>query len=357
MPTIGTVTSTPTRHPTSTASTFGVHSLSTGGLRVDAALTTSGPRVVHEFPTRRRPLTGKPVVRGLILRILPGSTGPRSGGSGRYNGKVTGNFTGCLTLHAETQQCKHCCFTAGLATKMVVAIRADLAQGPTTCNPAAVLLLPVFPEHYNLAAFKSRMNEHLLGKRQVTIKLLDLKASSRLPPPKLAPRETYLSPPHYADAFRTLPELIFGGTQSFTVLLDEPLVSGTQVRNSTRAEDFIRQPRAERLPRSEAEQVEALPQRHEANPSPRADPLSIYLPCSKEPQSEHGGWSEVFLDGWELVDVDREDRAGAGADPVDHGVLEQRVTVAASLQRCGKNRVEVTSGVVEGCKEKDQLKW
>ncbi|KAI8439173.1 hypothetical protein MSG28_013020 [Choristoneura fumiferana] len=135
----------------------------------------------------------------------------------------------------------------------------------------------------------------------------------------------------------------------------EPLVSGTQVRNSTRAEDFIRQPRAERLPRSEAEQVEAL--RHEANPSPRADPLSIYLPCSKEPQSEHGGWSEVFLDGWELVDVDREDRAGAGADPVDHGVLEQRVTVAASLQRCGKNRVEVTSGVVEGCKEKDQLKW
>ncbi|KAI8427659.1 hypothetical protein MSG28_002130 [Choristoneura fumiferana] len=38
------------------------------------------------------------------------------------------NFTGCLTLHAETQQCKHCCFTAGLASKMVVAIRADLAQ-------------------------------------------------------------------------------------------------------------------------------------------------------------------------------------------------------------------------------------
>ncbi|KAI8426911.1 hypothetical protein MSG28_014581 [Choristoneura fumiferana] len=43
------------------------------------------------------------------------------------------NFTGCLTLHAETQQCKHCCFTAGLASKMVVAIRADPAQGPTTC--------------------------------------------------------------------------------------------------------------------------------------------------------------------------------------------------------------------------------
>ncbi|KAI8434088.1 hypothetical protein MSG28_012233 [Choristoneura fumiferana] len=42
------------------------------------------------------------------------------------------NFTGCLTHHAETQQCKHCCFTAGLARKMVVAIRADLAQGPTT---------------------------------------------------------------------------------------------------------------------------------------------------------------------------------------------------------------------------------
>ncbi|KAI8431378.1 hypothetical protein MSG28_015912 [Choristoneura fumiferana] len=38
------------------------------------------------------------------------------------------NFTGCLTLHAATQQCKHCCFTAGLASKMVVAIRADLAQ-------------------------------------------------------------------------------------------------------------------------------------------------------------------------------------------------------------------------------------
>ncbi|KAI8420726.1 hypothetical protein MSG28_007949 [Choristoneura fumiferana] len=39
-----------------------------------------------------------------------------------------GNFTGCLTLHGETQQCKHCCFTAGLASKMVVAIQADLAQ-------------------------------------------------------------------------------------------------------------------------------------------------------------------------------------------------------------------------------------
>ncbi|KAI8422431.1 hypothetical protein MSG28_006271 [Choristoneura fumiferana] len=38
------------------------------------------------------------------------------------------NFTGCLTLHAETQQCKHCCFAAGLASKMVVSIRADLAQ-------------------------------------------------------------------------------------------------------------------------------------------------------------------------------------------------------------------------------------
>ncbi|KAI8427215.1 hypothetical protein MSG28_014813 [Choristoneura fumiferana] len=32
------------------------------------------------------------------------------------------------------QQCKHYCFTAGLASKMVVAIRADLAQGPTTCK-------------------------------------------------------------------------------------------------------------------------------------------------------------------------------------------------------------------------------
>ncbi|KAI8433044.1 hypothetical protein MSG28_013904 [Choristoneura fumiferana] len=51
------------------------------------------------------------------------------------------NFTGCLTLHAETQQCKHCCFTAGLASKMVVAIRADLAQGPTTCKVAIVLAL------------------------------------------------------------------------------------------------------------------------------------------------------------------------------------------------------------------------
>ncbi|KAI8440837.1 hypothetical protein MSG28_009148 [Choristoneura fumiferana] len=38
------------------------------------------------------------------------------------------NFTGCLTLHAETQQCKHYCFTAGLASKMGLAIRADLAQ-------------------------------------------------------------------------------------------------------------------------------------------------------------------------------------------------------------------------------------
>ncbi|KAI8435777.1 hypothetical protein MSG28_004007 [Choristoneura fumiferana] len=38
-------------HPTRAASTFGVHSLSTGGLRVGAALTTSGLRIVHEFPS------------------------------------------------------------------------------------------------------------------------------------------------------------------------------------------------------------------------------------------------------------------------------------------------------------------
>ncbi|KAI8426505.1 hypothetical protein MSG28_005319 [Choristoneura fumiferana] len=44
------------------------------------------------------------------------------------------NFTGCLTVHPETQQCKHCCFTARLASKMVVAIRADLAQDSTTCK-------------------------------------------------------------------------------------------------------------------------------------------------------------------------------------------------------------------------------
>ncbi|KAI8434612.1 hypothetical protein MSG28_003148 [Choristoneura fumiferana] len=50
-------------------------------------------------------------------------------------------FTGCLTLHAETQQCKHCCFTAGLASKMVVAIRADLAQGPALfCRQKAALV-------------------------------------------------------------------------------------------------------------------------------------------------------------------------------------------------------------------------
>ncbi|KAI8431470.1 hypothetical protein MSG28_015987 [Choristoneura fumiferana] len=51
----------------------------------------------------------------------------------RWDTSSASNFIGCLTLHAETQQCKHCCFTAGLASKMVVAIRADLAQGPTTC--------------------------------------------------------------------------------------------------------------------------------------------------------------------------------------------------------------------------------
>ncbi|KAI8421292.1 hypothetical protein MSG28_008328 [Choristoneura fumiferana] len=47
------------------------------------------------------------------------------------------NFTGCLTHHAETQQCKHCCFTAGLARKMVVAIRADLAQEAGTRHGAS----------------------------------------------------------------------------------------------------------------------------------------------------------------------------------------------------------------------------
>ncbi|KAI8429386.1 hypothetical protein MSG28_000030 [Choristoneura fumiferana] len=35
-------------------------------------------------------------------------------------------FTGCLTLHAETQECKHCCFTARLASEVVVAIGRTL---------------------------------------------------------------------------------------------------------------------------------------------------------------------------------------------------------------------------------------
>ncbi|KAI8425354.1 hypothetical protein MSG28_007115 [Choristoneura fumiferana] len=52
----------------------------------------------------------------------------------RWDTSSASNFTGCLTLHAETQQCKHCCFTAGLASKMVVAIRADLAQEREMCT-------------------------------------------------------------------------------------------------------------------------------------------------------------------------------------------------------------------------------
>ncbi|KAI8432959.1 hypothetical protein MSG28_013847 [Choristoneura fumiferana] len=52
----------------------------------------------------------------------------------RWDTSSASNFTGCLTLHAETQQCKPCCFTAGLASKMVVAIRADLAQGGKRAN-------------------------------------------------------------------------------------------------------------------------------------------------------------------------------------------------------------------------------
>ncbi|KAI8436325.1 hypothetical protein MSG28_004362 [Choristoneura fumiferana] len=47
----------------------------------------------------------------------------------RWDSSSASNFTGFLTLHAETQQRKHCCFTAGLESKLVVAIRADLAQG------------------------------------------------------------------------------------------------------------------------------------------------------------------------------------------------------------------------------------
>ncbi|KAI8439730.1 hypothetical protein MSG28_013424 [Choristoneura fumiferana] len=70
----------------------------------------------------------------------PGSVGPTAGvlqmrcqpRGLRWDTSSASNFTGCLTLHAETQQCKHCCFTAGLASKMVVAIRADLAQGGIT---------------------------------------------------------------------------------------------------------------------------------------------------------------------------------------------------------------------------------
>ncbi|KAI8423000.1 hypothetical protein MSG28_014088 [Choristoneura fumiferana] len=65
----------------------------------------------------------------------------------RWDTSSASNFTGCLTLHAETQQCKHCCFTAGLASKMVVAIRADLVQGSLVSSilaiGAAISALPV----------------------------------------------------------------------------------------------------------------------------------------------------------------------------------------------------------------------
>ncbi|KAI8433732.1 hypothetical protein MSG28_015719 [Choristoneura fumiferana] len=50
----------------------------------------------------------------------------------RWDTSSASNFTGGLTLHAETQQCKHCYFTAGLASKMVIAIWADLAQDAPT---------------------------------------------------------------------------------------------------------------------------------------------------------------------------------------------------------------------------------
>ncbi|KAI8441244.1 hypothetical protein MSG28_014888 [Choristoneura fumiferana] len=94
------------------------------------------------FPLERLPSEAQFAGAGQRLEAV-GAPGPASSSSpfnsGRTGASVPGsragvggngasNFTGCLTLHAETQQCKHCCFTAGLASKMVVAIRADLAQ-------------------------------------------------------------------------------------------------------------------------------------------------------------------------------------------------------------------------------------
>ncbi|KAI8422989.1 hypothetical protein MSG28_014077 [Choristoneura fumiferana] len=67
----------------------------------------------------------------------------------RWDTSSASNFTGCLTLHAETQQCNHCCFTGGLASKMVVAIRADLAQD-YACEAAGNInkrTLPAAPKH------------------------------------------------------------------------------------------------------------------------------------------------------------------------------------------------------------------
>ncbi|KAI8439907.1 hypothetical protein MSG28_001368 [Choristoneura fumiferana] len=77
---------------------------------------------------------------GTMYRVLQMRCQPRGL---RWDTTSASNFTGCLTLHAETQQCKHCYFTAGLASKMVVAIRADLAQD--------IIVPPYYkdPEHYS----------------------------------------------------------------------------------------------------------------------------------------------------------------------------------------------------------------
>lgn len=53
----------------------------------------------------------------------------------------------------------------------------------------------------------------------------------------------------------------------------------------------------------------------------------------------------------QLVDVDAEQGPSAGTDPVHHGVLQQRVALAAVLQGGGQSRVEVPTRVVKCCKQ------
>ncbi|KAI8427174.1 hypothetical protein MSG28_014786 [Choristoneura fumiferana] len=79
------------------------------------------------------------------------------------------NFTGCLTLHAETQQCKHCCFTAGLASKMVVAIRADLAQGDRHTKPQGYYKFDLKPKKHGKKQKTHKHRKVHLNPRDTTL--------------------------------------------------------------------------------------------------------------------------------------------------------------------------------------------
>ncbi|KAI8431677.1 hypothetical protein MSG28_016156 [Choristoneura fumiferana] len=115
------------------------------------------------------------------------------------------NFTGCLTLHAETQQCKHCCFTAGLDGG---AIQADLAQALATPQTG-------MRHKHNRAAPSAAQFYVIKTNTTVTVKKRLKRAPPPSPPPSLS---MCLSRVCMWSCCYTMRSTISTGTDSFTDL-------------------------------------------------------------------------------------------------------------------------------------------